>query len=57
MPFAHVKSDPGLQWQKRYSTKRRLFASKLNLNLRKKLVKYYTWSIASENRSEIPGKF
>jgi len=27
------------------STRRRLFASKLNLNLRKKLIKCYIWSI------------
>jgi hypothetical protein len=37
--------------------KNNLFTSKLYLNLRKKLVKCYLWSIAldtSESRSEIP---
>jgi hypothetical protein len=38
-----------------------LFTSKLNLNLRKKLAKYYTWSeglSGAENcRSEKPGEF
>jgi hypothetical protein len=29
-----------------FNTKKTLFASKLNLNLRKKLVKCYLWSIA-----------
>jgi hypothetical protein len=36
----------GLSWQKQHSTRRRLFTSKLALNLRKKLVKCYIWSIA-----------
>jgi hypothetical protein len=37
-----------------------LFTIKLNLNLRKKLVKYYIWCWildTSEYRTEIPGKF
>jgi hypothetical protein len=40
-----------------------LFTSKLDLNLRKKLVKCYVWSMAlygaetAVNRSETPGKF
>jgi hypothetical protein len=46
--------------------KKILFTSKLDLELRKKLVKCYIWSIAyiwcgnldsSETRSEVPGKF
>jgi hypothetical protein len=46
--------------------KKALFTSKLDLNLRKKLVKCYIWSIAlcgaetwdtSENGSEVSGKF
>jgi hypothetical protein len=46
--------------------KKTLFTSKLHLELRKKLVKCYIWSIAlygaetwdsSETRSEVPGKF
>jgi hypothetical protein len=40
----HVKLHPELPWQKQNST--RLFTSKLDLNLRKKLVKCYIWSIA-----------
>jgi hypothetical protein len=35
-----------LPWQKQQSTRRRLFTSKLDLNLRKKLLKCYIWSIA-----------
>jgi hypothetical protein len=33
-------------WEKKHSTRRRLFTSKLDFNLGKKLVKRYTWSIA-----------
>jgi hypothetical protein len=29
-----------------FNKKKNLFTSKLNLNLRKKLVKYYVWSMA-----------
>jgi hypothetical protein len=41
-----VKLNPELPWQKQHSTRRRLFTSKLDLNLGKKLVKCYIWSIA-----------
>jgi hypothetical protein len=41
---AHVKINSELSWQKQIS-KRKLFTSKLHLNLRKELVKYYIWSI------------
>jgi hypothetical protein len=45
--------------------KKVLFSSKLNLNLRKKLLKCYIWSIAfycaerwtSPKDAEVPGKF
>jgi hypothetical protein len=48
-----------------FNKKKNLFTSKLDLNLRKKLVKCYTWSIAlygaetwtfRKSESEIPGK-
>ena len=39
-----MKLNSGLSWQKQHSTRRRLFTSKLDLNLRKKLVKCYIWS-------------
>jgi hypothetical protein len=42
----HMNLSPGLPWQKQHSIGRRLFASKLALNLGKKLVKFYIWSIA-----------
>jgi len=45
MQDVHVKLNPGLPWQKQHST-RRHFTSKLNLNLRKKLVKWHIWSRA-----------
>jgi hypothetical protein len=35
-----------LPWQKQHSTRRRLFTGKLDLNLRKKLIKCYIWSTA-----------
>jgi len=38
--------NPGLPWQKLQSTRRRLFTSTLDLNLRKKLVKCYICSMA-----------
>ena len=42
-----VKLNPGLPWQKLYSTRRWLvFTSTLDLKLRKKLVKCYIWRIA-----------
>jgi hypothetical protein len=43
-----------------FKKKKTLFTSKLDLELRNKLVKCYIWSIASygaETRSEVPGKF
>ena len=41
-----VKLNPGLPWQKLHLTRRRLFfTSKLDINLRKKLVKCYVWSM------------
>jgi hypothetical protein len=49
-----------------FNKKKTLFTSKLDLNLRKKLVKCYIWRMsfydaetwdASGSRSEIPGKF
>jgi hypothetical protein len=46
MQGVHMKLNPGLPWQKQRSSRRRLFASKLHLNLRKKLVRCYIWSIA-----------
>jgi hypothetical protein len=45
MQDAHARLNPGLPWQKQHSAKRRLFTSKLDLNLGKKLVKCYTWRI------------
>jgi len=45
MQNVHVKLNPGLPWQRQHST-RRLFTSKLDLNLRKKLVKCCIWSLA-----------
>jgi len=43
-----VKLYPGLPWQKLHSTRRRIFLPGLpwHLNLRKKLVKCYIWSMA-----------
>jgi hypothetical protein len=46
MQGVHKKLRPGLPWQKQHSTRRRLFTSKLDLELRKKLVMCYIWSIA-----------
>jgi hypothetical protein len=46
MQGVYVKLNPELSWQKQHLTRRRLFTSKLNLNLRKKVVKCYIWSIA-----------
>jgi hypothetical protein len=46
MEEVRVKFNPGLPWQKLHSTRLRLFTSALDLNLRKKLVKRYTWSMA-----------
>jgi hypothetical protein len=41
-----VKLNPELPWQKQYSKRRLFFTFKLDLNLRKKLVKCYIWSMA-----------
>jgi hypothetical protein len=41
-----MKLNTELPWQKQHSTRRRLVTSKLDLNLRKKLVKCYILSIA-----------
>ena len=47
MEDVHVKLNPGLPWQKvAFSKKKTLFTSKLDLNLRKKLIKCYIWSMA-----------
>jgi hypothetical protein len=47
MQDVHVTLNPGLPRQKQHSTGRRLFfTSKLDLNLRKKLVKCYIWRTA-----------
>jgi hypothetical protein len=45
MQDVSVKLNPGLTLQKQHSTRRRLFTSKLDFNLRKELVKCYIWSI------------
>jgi hypothetical protein len=62
-----MKLNPGLLWQKGHSTRKKIFITKLDLILRKALVKCYTLSRAlyvwcwnfdiSPSRSEIPGKF
>ena len=41
-----VKLNVGLSWLKLHLTRGRLFTGTLGLNLRKKLVKCYIWSIA-----------
>ena len=41
-----MKLNLGLPWQKLHLTRRRLSTSTLDLNLRKRLVKCYIWSIA-----------
>jgi len=41
-----VKLNPGLSWEKQDSTRRILFISKLDINLRKKLGNSYAWKIA-----------
>jgi hypothetical protein len=46
MQDVHVKLNPRLSWQKQHSTVRTLFTIKLDLNVRKKPVKYYIWGIA-----------
>ena len=46
MQDVYMKLNPGLPRHKQHSTRRRLFPSKLDFSLRKKLVKCYIWSIA-----------
>jgi len=46
MKGVHGKLNPGFPCEKQVSTIRRLFTSKLDLILRKKLVKCYIWRIA-----------
>jgi hypothetical protein len=46
MKGVHGKLNPGFPWEKQLSTVRRLFTSKFDLILLKKLVKCYIWSIA-----------
>jgi rhamnogalacturonyl hydrolase YesR len=41
-----IKLNPGSPLRKQHSTGRRLYTSKLDVNLRKKQVKCYTWSMA-----------
>ena len=41
----HMKLSLGFPWQKQHSIGRRLFIRKLDINLRKKLVKCYIWII------------
>jgi hypothetical protein len=41
-----VKLNPGFPWQKQHSAKRKLFTSKLDLNLRKTLVHCYIWRLS-----------
>jgi hypothetical protein len=60
MQYVHMKLYPGLPWQSSNQPERRLFISKLDLNLRKQLVKYYIWNRnldTSESRAGVPGKF
>jgi hypothetical protein len=45
MQDVHVKLNPSLPWKKQHSTGKDVFTSKMNLNLRRKLVKCYIWSI------------
>jgi hypothetical protein len=45
MQGVNVKLNPALPWQKQHST-RRLFTSKLDLNLRKNFVKFYICRVA-----------
>jgi len=46
MQDVHVKLNPEMQWQKQHYSRSILFISKLDLNLSKKPVKCYIWSIA-----------
>jgi hypothetical protein len=47
MQGVHVKLNPKLPWpEAAFNKKKTLFTRKLDLSLRKKLVKCYIWSIA-----------
>jgi hypothetical protein len=46
MQYVYVKLNPRSPWQQQHLNRRRLFTSKLGLNLRKKLFKCYIWSTA-----------
>jgi hypothetical protein len=46
MQAVHVKLNPSLVWKRAFSRKKTLITSKLKVNLRKKLVKCYIWSVA-----------
>jgi hypothetical protein len=46
MQNVHMKLKSGLPWQKKHSTTSNFFTNKLDLNLRKKLIKIIIWSIA-----------
>jgi hypothetical protein len=45
MQHVDVKLNPGLKWQEQHSAEEDFFTSKLDRNLRKRLVKYYIWSV------------
>jgi len=45
MKGVHGKLNPGFPWEKQLRTIGRLFTSKLDLILQKKLVKFYIWRI------------
>jgi len=51
MQDVQVKLNPLLPWQKAAFNQKTLFAIKLDLNLRKKLVKCYTWSTLHATKS------
>ena len=44
MKHVHVKWNPGLTWQKQYTTRRRIF-SPANWTFKEKLVNCYIWSV------------
>ena len=47
MQGVHVKLNPGLPWKKTaFNKEKTIFISKLDLSLRKKVVKCYIWSTA-----------
>jgi hypothetical protein len=61
MEDAFLKLNPGLLWQNLHLTKGgALFTSKMDLELKKKLVKCYIWSVAlygAETGTLRAGKF